>query len=684
MQPAIAIPPGITVPSRPVAPQALQVVPTPPNEIVAAERRIAEQNQNQPVITGLAGHIRKCWEAAREAKQPVQARILECLRRRKGQYNPDKLAAIKKMGGSEIYIKLTGLKCKTAKAWAKDVLQPAGDKPWGLDPTPLPEMSPDIKQMIEQEAVQNIQQQAIDVGLDPNDPALGAMIEERMGAMKELIEAQAKEVVKKRAEGMELKIEDQLAEGGFRGAFDEFLDHLFTYPAAFMKAPVFRKKKMMKWKQGQEGWAAAVSEETIPECYSPHPLDIYPSADATSMQDGYLIERHRLTRSDLSMMKGVDGYSAEAISAVLDEYGRGGLKDWIVGDSERATLEGKLTQQMTPGETIDAIQFWGKIQGKMLADWGMEVEDPLSEYDVEAWLVGRWVIRAYINDDKLGRRPYYSTAFEKTPGAIWCNALPEGMDDLQDLCNGIGRAISNNAGMASGPMVGVNVQRLADGEKVEEMRPWRQYQFGNHSAGASEPPIWFFQPQLNAEPLLKLFDYFSNLADKVTGIPAYEQGDPNQKGAGNTASGLSMLMTAAAKGIKSVISNVDLDIFTPMIGQYYDYNMEFDPNPEIKGDLKVVARGASALFIKEQQQVRRNEFMQTTNNPTDMAIIGMPGRAEMLRGAAKALDLPVEKIVPDDDVIMQQQMAQQAQLQQGQALGPDGQPKGGKDTAQFN
>jgi hypothetical protein len=502
-----------------------------------------------------------------------------------------------------------------------------------------------------------------------------------MAAMAELIETQAKAEVKKRAEAMELKIEDQLSEGGFRTAFDEFLDHLFTYKAAFIKAPVLRKKKSMKWQQGQEGWSAVVSEETKPEVYSPHPMDIYPSPDATGMQDGYLIERHRLSRHDLSMMKGVDGYSTEAINAVLDEYGRGGLKDWVIGDSERIVLEGKSTLQMAQGETIDALQFWGKIQGKMLQDWGMEVEDILAEYDVEAWLVGRWVVRAYINDDKLGRRPYYSTAFEKTPGAIWCNALAEVMDDLQDMCNGIARAISNNAGMASGPMVGINVQRLADGEKVEEMHPWRQYQFGNHQAGASEPPIWFFQPQLNAEPLMRLLDYFSTLADKVTGIPAYEQGDPNQKGAGNTASGLSMLMTAAAKGIKSVIANIDLDVLTPMIEQYYDYNMEFDPNPKIKGELKVVARGASALFIKEQQQVRRNEFMQTTNNPTDMAIIGIPGRAEMLRGAAKALDLPVEKIVPDDDVILQQQQAQQAQ--QAQALGPDGQPKGGQDTALF-
>lgn len=657
-------------------------------QIMDAERKAAEQNQNQPVILGLAAHIRKCWEAARRAKEPIQQELLDDLRRKKGEYSPAKLAAIRKQGGSEIYMRLTPLKCKTAKAWIKDVLQPAGDKPWGLEPTPLPDIPPEVQDGIMQQAIAQVQDEAIAMGFAPADPQLVDVIKGRMQEMQVWIEQRAKDIVDERAAKMETKIEDQLHEGGFRKAFDEFIDHLTTFKSAFMKGPVMRKARSMKWEQGPEGWKPAVIETIRPECYAPSPFDIYPSPDATSVQDGYLIERHRLSRTELVNMKGIEGYNEEAINAVLDEYGRGGLKDWIIGDQERARLEGRPNREMEPGETIDALQFWGNVQGKMLAEWGMpeeQVADPLAEYNIEAWLVGRWVIRAYINEDKLGRRPYYSTSFETVPGAIWGNSLPHSIADAQDVCNGVARALSNNVGLSSGPQVGINVQRFAAGEKVEEMYPWRQWQFTNHSTGVSEPPIWFFQPESNADELLRVFEYFSKFADVASGIPAYSHGDAQVGGAGNTASGLSMLMSSAAKGIKSVISNTDIDVLSPMVTQYYDYNMEFDPDQNIKGDLKVVARGASALFIKEQQQVRRGEFIQNTNNPTDMQIIGLKGRAELLRGAAKALDLPVEKIVPKDEELQNIMQAEQAAMQQqgAQTLGPDGQPVAGQDAALF-
>ncbi len=658
-------------------------------QLQEAERKTAEQMQNKPVITGLAGHIRKVWEVNRRAKEPIQQQLLDDLRRRKGQYSPEKLAAIRKQGGSEIYMRLTSLKCKTAKAWIKDVLQPAGDKPWGLEATPVPDIPPEVQDSIMQQAIAQVQDEAMQMGIAPDDPQLVGIVQQRMTEMQGWIEQRAKEIVDERAGKMEQKIDDQLAEGGFRKAFDDFIDHLTTFRTAFMKGPVLRRAKSMKWVQERDGWKPKVEDETRPEVYTPSPFDIYPSPDASTIQDGDLIERHRLSRSELAAMKGIEGYSNESIDAVLTEYGRGGLKDWIVGDSERAQLEGRLNRDLEPGETIDALQFWGNVQGRMLIEWGMDetsVPEPLAEYNIEAWLIGRWVVRAYINEDKLGRRPYYSTSFEKIPGSIWGDSLPHAISDAQDMCNGVARALSNNVGLSSGPQVGLNIQRFAEGEKVDEMYPWRQWMFKNHSSGVSEPPIWFFQPEIHADQLQRVIEYFSKNADETSGIPAYSHGDSQVGGAGNTASGLSMLMSSAAKGIKAVISNADIDVLTPMITQFYDYNMEFDDDPNIKGDVKVVARGASALFIKEQQQVRRSEFIQNTNNPTDMQIIGLKGRAELIRGAAKALDLPVDKIVPKDEELMQTMgmgMGGAPQLPGPQALGPDGQPVAGQDSALF-
>ena len=105
-------------------------------ELGKSEDRVDVFNDN------LAGHIRSAWQLAKEAKRPIEEVMIRCLRQRNGIYEADKLAAIREMGGSEIYVLLTLAKCRAAEAWINDVLRPAGDKPWTIEPTPIPELNP--------------------------------------------------------------------------------------------------------------------------------------------------------------------------------------------------------------------------------------------------------------------------------------------------------------------------------------------------------------------------------------------------------------------------------------------------------------------------------------------------------------------------------------------------------------
>ena len=78
--------------------------------------------------------------------------------------------------------------------------------------------------------------------------------------------------------------------------------------------------------------------------------------------------------------------------------------------------------------------------------------------------------------------------------------------------------------------------------------------------------------------------------------------------------------------------------------------------------------------VKESAQVRRNEFLATTNNPTDMAIIGLEGRAEVLRATVSTLDMNPSKIVPPVAVLKERQRA----MEQQQALAAMGDEQGGQ------
>lgn len=54
----------------------------------AQQMAAEEERRRQLVESSLGAHIRRSWESAKTAKQEVEYRLLDCLRRRKGEYSP--------------------------------------------------------------------------------------------------------------------------------------------------------------------------------------------------------------------------------------------------------------------------------------------------------------------------------------------------------------------------------------------------------------------------------------------------------------------------------------------------------------------------------------------------------------------------------------------------------------------
>jgi hypothetical protein len=640
---------------------------------MADERAAAQQANSQPVVQALNGYIRKQWMSSMMAKQmTAEIKMLKSVRARRGEYDPDKLAQLREQGSSTIYMMITSNKCRAASSWLRDTLVTASDdKPWTIAPTALPDLPPNEVEGIMQQAQAEVEQLYMN-GTPPTDQ----QVRERLLEMKDMALSHLKDLAKRTAERMEVKMEDQLQEGNWSKAFSEFLDDITTFPSAFIKGPIIRKRPKLKWVPTQDGqYTLDQTEELVMEWERVDPFNIYPSADASDVNQGDLIERHKLSRADLQAMIGVEGYSEGAIRAVLETYGKGGLRDWIYVDMNKAAAEGKSTMgvQQNPSKLIDALQFWGSVQGQLLLDWGMskdEVPDPLAEYPVESWIIADWVIKAVINPDPLGRRPYYKASYEEIPGAYWGNSVADLCRDAQDVCNATARALVNNMSIASGPQVVYNIDRLPQGENITQMYPWKVWQVTSDPLAGSAPPMQFFQPSSLSQELMAVFEKFSILADEYTGIPRYMTGDSPAGGAGRTASGMSMLMSNAGKAIKQVVANIDGNVISPVIERLYYYNMRYGTDPDLKGDVNIIARGAVSLIVKEQAQVRQNQFLQIAlTSPFAQQIIGVEGVAELLRQGAKTLDMNPDRIVPPVEIIKQRMaQAQAAQLAQQQQL----------------
>jgi hypothetical protein len=635
----------------------------------AAIAQEAQMQQSQPVIGSLAGHVMQFWHQARVAKEQIEPQLLEAVWSRRGQYTPEMLAKLNAQASSTIYMMLFSTKCRQAASLLRDILLGSGtDKPWTIDPTPSPDLPPSEVNQIMQGVAQEVHEAQMAGMQVPIDA-----IRQRLTDAKEELVNRLREEAVTRAERMETKMEDQLDEGNFNEALDQFIDDLTTFKTAFLKGPVVRKKPAMAWAPDGQ---LVVTQKLKLEWERVDPFMMYPAPWAKDCDSAPLIERHKLSREDLVALIGVEGYSEAAIRQVLDQYGTGGLSNWLVIDTAKAQAEGRNTVGANAHSgLIDALQYWGSVSGKLLREWGMtaqDVPDEAKEYQVEAWVIGSQVIKAVLNADPLARRPYFAHSYERVPGCFWGNSLYDLIRDCQDMCNAAARALVNNLGISSGPQVAINVDRLPVGENITAMYPWKIWQVTSDPMGSTARPIDFFQPTSNAGELMQVYEQFSEMADEYSGIPRYMTGNEGTPGAGRTASGLSMMIGNASKIIKQVIIGIDNYVISPALQRLYYYNMRYGTDPDLKGDVNILAKGAISLTAKEAAQVRRNEFLQATLNPIDFQIVGMEGRAELLRSAAKSLDLNPDRIVPPISVLRQRAAAAQAAAQQMPQPGPPG------------
>ena len=646
------------------------------------ERNAAIQQQRSGMMpssdpyAGLAdrfsSYVRTCFQQAKDARNHIELQMLEDLRQREGIYPHDKLHEIRKQGGSEIFMMLTNNKCRAAEAWIRDVIFQPGERPYYGKRTPVVELPPELMDQLAQMVVGEAQD-AIASGLFVTERE----VFERAQAVARETKTRMEQEADRRAKLMEDAIDDKFLEGGFYDALECMIPDLVALPCGVLKGPVIRNKRKLKWaKDPRTGKSTPQAIDELTPCYyAPSPLDMYPSPDSRGPDDGYLIERIPVRRRALYAMIGVPGYKEEAIRAALSEYQKGHTLE-VGFDQQRREIEGARNWQLAPDKAIDVLEFHGSVPGELLIEWGMEPErvpDPDADYEVTAWLVGRFVVRCVLNEDPLRRRPYMIASYDKINGSFWGRGVPRLIRDSQDTCNAAARSLINNMAFASGPMYEAEMDRLADGEDPTVIYPWRAFQT-KASGTTPAPAIRFFVVPSIANELMQVYQFFSQLADAYSGVQSFEHGQNQTRGAAGTASGLSMLFNAGSRLVKRVIANIDRCI-VGMVERTHTHIMLHAPEHYMKGDIEIEARGATALLVKETQQMRLAEFMGATANPIDGQIMGAEGRAELLREAVKALSIDPDKVIPSEDKMRAQMM-----MAQMQAMAPQAQPGPGQGS----
>lgn len=650
-------------------------------ELDAAEQAEAEARADAETPTEdyseLCGFIRNQYQIMRLHRDNPTAgwahRLLESLRTFAGQYSPDQKTEIEKFGGSTVYARVTAVKARGAASLLRDVYL-GNDRSWALAPNPDPDVPASIHDAIEGLVSSEVQSAAMAGQQLPPEA-----IRDRISQLIESARQAAKKRAATQAKIAEDKLDEILMEGGFYKALADFLFDVTMFPYAVMKGPIVRIVPEVIWEQGR----ATTTNKPKLFWQRISPFDIYWSPGAADIEDANIIERSRVTRADLNDLLDLPGYNHDAVRAVLEDYGRGGLNDnWDIVDQERAVLENRENPHINRSGMISCLEFQGNVQGSMLLEYGFtedDIPDPTRDYFVQAWMIGRHCIKVQLAPSPRKRHQYYVTSFEKVPGSPVGNGLPDILADIQDVSNATLRALVNNMSIASGPQVVINDDRLSPDEDGEDLFPWKRWHTSSDPMGNnSQAPISFYQPNSNAQELMAIYTNLINMADELSAVPRYLTG--GQAGSvGRTASGLSMLMSNASKILQTVAANIDRDIFDPLLNALYDMVMLTDNSGLLTGEETIRVMGVAVAIQKETQRSRQLEFLTATANPVDMSIIGPRGRANVLRPVADSLGLPGTQIVPSDEELNRQQMAAQQMAEQQNMVGHS---QGGEQGAQ--
>ena len=649
-------------------------------EITEEKNDISDGVQDQS-MQSLGARLSSTFQEYKDARKETESEWLRDLRQYNGQYEPDVLARLNESGArSKVFVGLTRTKVMSAYSRIIDLLFQHGDVFFACESTPIPDLDP--MQAIQMRQMATAQVMEASQMMDPNMNQ--DLVKARMGELEDELKKAEKRVADTAAESMTIDIMDQLIETNAEQKLKESILEACIFGSGACKAGtvrIDRKQsygKMVDPETGEEGFALSIIEQPMPEVESVSIFDLYPDPYCTTLDDcDGLFRRHVLTRRQFRELAELPNFDAGMIKYLLKTNRSG---NHVEEEHERTRRRIAGINEHSESNRFEVMEYWGCVDGYELKEHGVKIpegSDLSADFSACVWLCSGKVIKVMLNPIKGYDIPYHIFPYERSPHQFWGTGVPRMMRDSQGTMNAATRIWLDNLAMSSAPMCEVNTDLLAAGEDPTDIHPWRV--FLREGGDGSMPMVRWYQPVANANGLNQIVEIFRKFADETTSLPSYTHGEQTS-GLNKTATGMSMLMGAANVALKSTIKNIDDFLMEPMIKAMFHWNMEFGTNQKSKGDLRIVARGSTALVQKEVQSQRLLQFLSLVSNPMDA---GLVDRNQLLRDIAQSMDIDPDQIVKSEEQLaleQQQQLALQAEAEQ-RAIASGNAPQGGVGMA---
>ena len=623
------------------------------DDVVAAEKADDKIFKEKDSVIGF---IKDRYKRSEDSRYADEQRWLKAYRNYRGLYGSD--VQFTDAEKSRIFVKVTKTKTLAAYGQIIDVLFGNNKFPLSVNPTVLPDgvaeavhINIDPRAEAGQSAISAAMGSPAprpylidgDTELKPGETLMD--LQARLGGMEEKLAPVSEKIIEGggstatsvtfhpamvSAKKMEKKIHDQLQESGATTHLRSMAFEMALLGTGVMKGAFAVDKEYPNW--NEEGEYDPIVR-TVPECDHVSIWDFYPDPEAKDMDEAeYVVQRHKMSRTQLRKLKTRPYFMDDGVQLAIDKGPNYEQKYWEM------TMEDDDTQPTS--ERWEVLEFWGFVDTKLLEEHGVDIPSEFSDLDevnCNVWISNGEVLRFVLNPFKPTRIPYYAVPYEHNPYSFFGVGIAENMDDTQTLMNGFMRMAIDNAAMSGNLIIEVDETNLVPGQDLS-VYPGKIFR---RQGGAPGQAIFGTKFPNVAQENMQLFDKARVLADESTGFPSFAHGQTGVQGVGRTASGISMLMSAANGSIRTVVKNVDDYLIRPLGKAFFAFNMQFDFDEDIKGDLEVHASGTESLMANEVRSQRLMQFLQVAQNPVLAPFAKMD---YIIREIAKSMDLDPDKV----------------------------------------
>lgn len=491
---------------------------------------------------------------------------------------------------SNVFLNITQTYVDMAAASVADMLLPTDDMPFGILPRPEPDIEAAVDDQTMMQGPNGQQMPAGDI------------------AKKMLAEAQAS------ADKAETQVWDWLTQSQWHAEGRSLINATAKIGTGCLKGPFPVRKKNKKIDRDAQGNVKfTMVEEIVPTSKAIDVRNLYPDpACGDNIHKGsWIWEYDTITSRGLRDLKGTvdqDGipmYLDSQIELVLEEGPNKKYSDDVAPLKRNQGAEDK--------EEFDIWYFTGTASAEDMQAAGCTCK-PGSAIPVVVTMVNDRVIKATISSLDSGSFPYDVLRWQKVAGRWAGKSEARKIRTPQRMLNGAVRALMDNLGLSSGPQIVIDTESIvpADGNwEITPRKVWKK--IAGAVIASVKDAITSIEIECIEEPLSNAIKFSLEMADKCATMPIQQQGQ--QGVTQETAEGRRLLQNNASVVKRAMAKSFDDDITEPHITRYYEWLLLYGKDPDAKREFVIDARGSSALFERDAQNMAVAAVGALLNDP---------------------------------------------------------------------